>query len=151
MNEFKQKVLTASVDRYVLTKTQCEMLRQDAEIIGMKRAPVLAKDGSNKISRTRTCSSCWIPYAKHHNWIYNIMREITDGINAEQWRFDTLTFQSSSTTPRSYTQALQEELASENRKGAAANLVLPRIDELHMGQLFQLWMLATMVESQLST
>jgi hypothetical protein len=42
-------------------------------------------------------------------------------------------------------------LASENRKGAAANLVLPRIDELHMGQLFQLWMLATMIESQLST
>jgi glucose-6-phosphate isomerase len=72
-------------------------------------------------------------------------------IFTEQWRFDTLTFQSSSTTPRSYTQALQEELASENRKGAAANLVLPRIDELHMGQLFQLWMLATMIESQLST
>ena len=70
MSEFKQKVLTASVDRYVLTKTQCMMLRQDAEIIGMKRAPVLAKDGSNKVSRTRTCSSCWIPYAKHHNWIY---------------------------------------------------------------------------------
>jgi hypothetical protein len=72
-------------------------------------------------------------------------------IFTEQWRFDTLTFQSSSTTPRSYTQALQEVLASENRKGAAANLVLPRIDELHMGQLFQLWMLATMIESQLST
>ena len=85
---FKQKVLTASVDRYVLTPSQCMMLRQDAEIIGMKRAPVLAKDGSNKISRTRTCSSCWIPFAKHYEWIYKVMREITEGINAEQWRFD---------------------------------------------------------------
>jgi PKHD-type hydroxylase len=85
---FKQKVLTASVDRYVLTPGQCEMLRQDAEIIGMKRAPVLAKDGSNKVSRTRTCSSCWIPFSQHHKWIYNVMKEITESINAEQWRFD---------------------------------------------------------------
>jgi hypothetical protein len=88
IENFKQKVLTASVDRYVLTPSQCMMLRQDAEIIGMKRAPVLAKDGSNKVSRTRTCSSCWIPFSKHHNWIYNIMRELTDSINAEHWRFD---------------------------------------------------------------
>ena len=55
MSEFKQKVLTASVDRYVLTPTQCMMLRQDAEIIGMKRAPVLSKDGVTRtVSRTRT-------------------------------------------------------------------------------------------------
>jgi PKHD-type hydroxylase len=85
---FKQKVLTASVDRYVLTPSQCMMLRQDAEIIGMKRAPVLAKDGSNKVSRNRTCSSCWIPFSQHHKWIYNVMKEITESINAEQWRFD---------------------------------------------------------------
>jgi len=86
---FKQKVLTASVDRYVLTPSQCEMLRQDAEIIGMKRAPVLAKDGvTHKVSRTRTCSSCWIPFSQHHKWIYNVMKEITESINAEQWRFD---------------------------------------------------------------
>ena len=86
---FKQKVLTASVDRYVLTPGQCEMLRQDAEIIGMKRAPVLAKDGvTQKVSRTRTCSSCWIPFSQHHKWIYNVMKEITESINAEQWRFD---------------------------------------------------------------
>jgi hypothetical protein len=45
VSEFKQKVLTAAVDRYVLTPTQCMMLRQDAQVIGMKRAPVLSKDG----------------------------------------------------------------------------------------------------------
>jgi PKHD-type hydroxylase len=88
MNEFKQKVLTASVDRYVLTKTQCEMLRQDAEVIGMKRATVLKKDGTTRRSFARSCSSCWIPYAQHNNWIYNIMREITVSINEEHWRFD---------------------------------------------------------------
>lgn len=71
-------------------------------------------------------------------------------IFTEQWRFDTLSFHSSSTTPLSYSQALQEELASENRNGSAANLVLPKIDELHMGQLFQLWMLVSMLESQWS-
>jgi hypothetical protein len=86
---FKQKVLTASVDRYVLTPGQCEMLRQDAEVIGMKRAPVLAKDGVTRtFSRTRTCSSCWIPFSQHHKWIYNVMKEITESINAEHWRFD---------------------------------------------------------------
>jgi PKHD-type hydroxylase len=88
MSEFKQKVLTAAVDRYVLTKTQCEMLRQDAEVIGMKRATVFKKDGTSRRSFARTCSSCWIPYAKHNNWIYNIMRELTDAINAEHWRID---------------------------------------------------------------
>ena len=73
-------------------------------------------------------------------------------IITEQWRFDTLSFHhTGSTTPLSYTKALQEELASENRNGSAANLVLPKIDELHMGQLFQLWMLASMLESQWST
>jgi len=41
MSEFKQKVLTAAVDRYVLTPTQCMMLRQDAEVMGMKRATVM--------------------------------------------------------------------------------------------------------------
>ena len=86
---FKQKVLTASVDRYVLTPTQCAMLRQDAEIIGMKRAPVLAKDGVTRtVSRTRTCTSCWVPFAKHYEWIYKVMRELTDRINADVWRFD---------------------------------------------------------------
>jgi PKHD-type hydroxylase len=88
MSEFKQKVLTAAVDRYVLTKTQCEMLRQDAEVIGMKRATVLKKDGTTRRSFARSCSSCWIPYAQHNNWIYNIMREITVSINEEHWRFD---------------------------------------------------------------
>jgi PKHD-type hydroxylase len=85
---FKQKVLTASVDRYVLTPSQCQMIRQDAEVIGMKRATVLNKNGTSRRSFARSCSSCWIPYAKHNNWIYNIMREITDSINAEHWRFD---------------------------------------------------------------
>lgn len=86
---WQQKVLTASVDRYVLTATQCAMLRQDAEIIGMKRAPVLSKDGVTRtVSRTRTCSSCWIPFAPHHTWIYKIMQELTDAINQEHYRFD---------------------------------------------------------------
>jgi glucose-6-phosphate isomerase len=72
-------------------------------------------------------------------------------ISTEQWRFDTLEFHASSTPSRSYTQAMQEALASENGRGSAANLVLSKIDELHMGQLFQLWMLASMLESQWST
>jgi hypothetical protein len=83
-----QKVLTASVDRYVLTPSQCMMIRQDAEVIGMKRATVLNKDGTSRRSFARSCSSCWIPYAQHNNWIYNIMRELTDAINAEHWRID---------------------------------------------------------------
>lgn len=53
-NKFTQKVLTAAVDRYVLTPTQCMMLRQDAEVIGMKRATVLNKNGKTRISFSRT-------------------------------------------------------------------------------------------------
>lgn len=74
----------------------------------------------------------------------------TVNIFTDQWRFDTLTCNSSNTAPRSYTEALRDELSSENRKCSSANLVLPKIDELHMGQLFQLFMLATLMESHLS-
>jgi hypothetical protein len=89
VSEFKQKVLTAAVDRYVLTPTQCMMLRQDAQVIGMKRAPVLAKDGVTRtVSRTRTCSSCWVPFAPHYKWLYSIVNELTTAINAEHYRFD---------------------------------------------------------------
>jgi hypothetical protein len=89
VSEFKQKVLTAAVDRYVLTPTQCMMLRQDAQVIGMKRAPVLSKDGVTRtVSRTRTCTSCWIPFAPHYKWLYSIINELTMAINAEHYRFD---------------------------------------------------------------
>jgi hypothetical protein len=89
VSEFKQKVLTAAVDRYVLTPTQCMMLRQDAQVIGMKRAPVLSKDGVTRtVSRTRTCTSCWVPFAPHYKWLYSIINELTMAINAEHYRFD---------------------------------------------------------------
>jgi PKHD-type hydroxylase len=87
-NKYVQKVLGASVDRYVLTPAQCMMLRDDAQIIGMKRATVMKKDGSVKKSFARSCSSCWIPNSQHHKWIYNIMSELTAMINAENWKFD---------------------------------------------------------------
>jgi hypothetical protein len=73
----------------VLTPTQCMMLRQDAQVIGMKRAPVLSKDGVTRtVSRTRTCTSCWIPFAPHYKWLYSIINELTMAINAEHYRFD---------------------------------------------------------------
>jgi len=87
-DKFAQKVLTASVDRYVLTPTQCKMLRQDAEVIGMKRATVLKKDGKIKKSIARSCSSCWIAFAPQYKWLYSIMNELTDAVNAEHYRFD---------------------------------------------------------------
>jgi PKHD-type hydroxylase len=88
MSEFKQKVLTAAVDRYVLTPTQCMMLRQDAEVIGMKRATVMKKDGTTRRSFARSCSSCWVPMAPHYKWLYSIVNELTMAINAEHYRFD---------------------------------------------------------------
>jgi PKHD-type hydroxylase len=88
MSEFKQKVLTAAVDRYVLTPTQCMMLRQDAEVIGMKRATVMKKDGTTRRSFARSCSSCWVPMAPHYKWLYSIVNELTMAVNAEHYRFD---------------------------------------------------------------
>jgi hypothetical protein len=87
-NKFIQKTLTASVDRYVLTPSQCDMIRNDAEVIGMKRATVLKKNGKTRNSFARTCSSCWVPMSQHYKWLYAIMGELTASINSEYWRFD---------------------------------------------------------------
>jgi PKHD-type hydroxylase len=87
-NKYVQKLMSATVDRYVLTPAQCMMLRDDAQIIGMKRAAVMNKDGTTKRSYTRTCSSCWVPNSQHHKWIYNIMNELTKAINEDNWKFD---------------------------------------------------------------
>ena len=86
--KYAQKVLTAAVERYVLTPTQCVMIRQDAEIIGMKRATVMKNGGGHGISFARTCSSCWIPFSPHYKWLYSIMLELTKAINEENWKFD---------------------------------------------------------------
>ena len=84
---FKQKILTAVTVEDALTPDQCDMIRQDAEIIGMKRAPVLAKDGRNVVSLNRTCSSCWIPKALHHNWIYNYVWALAQETNDKHYQF----------------------------------------------------------------
>jgi PKHD-type hydroxylase len=90
---FKQKILTAVTVPQVLTRSQCEMIRQDADIIGMKRAPVMAKDGKNVLSRTRTCASCWLPKAPHFQWLYNYVAAVTDEVNTAHYRFDVMDMQ----------------------------------------------------------
>lgn len=85
---FKQKILTAVTIPQVLTRSQCEMIIADAKTLGMKRASVLSKDGSRVISRTRTCSSCWIPKSPHFQWIYNYMAAVVDEANAAHYQFD---------------------------------------------------------------
>ncbi len=59
----------------------------------MKRAPVLAKDGTRVKSRTRTCSSCWIPRSQHHLWIYNYLAAVVEQVNREHYRFDVTDMQ----------------------------------------------------------
>jgi len=90
---FKQKILTAVTVPQVLTRSQCEMIIRDAEVIGMKRAPVLSKDGSHVTSRTRTCASCWLPKAAHFQWIYNYLAAVVDQVNTEHYRFDVMDMQ----------------------------------------------------------
>ena len=91
--KFTQKILTAVTVPQVLTRSQCEMIRQDADIIGMKRAPVMAKDGKNVLSRTRTCASCWLPKAPHFQWLYNYVAAVTDEVNTAHYRFDVMDMQ----------------------------------------------------------
>jgi PKHD-type hydroxylase len=90
---FKQKILTAVTVPKVLTRSQCEMIIRDAEVIGMKRAPVLAKDGRVVNYRTRTCASCWLPKAAHFQWIYNYLAAVVDQVNTEHYRFDVMDMQ----------------------------------------------------------
>ena len=85
---FKQKILTAVTVPEVFTRSQCEMIIRDAEIIGMTRAPVLAKDGSRVTSRTRTCASCWLPKSPHFQWVYNYLAAVVSEVNKEHYRFD---------------------------------------------------------------
>ena len=85
---FKQKILTAVTIPQVLTRSQCEMVIADSKALGMRRAPVLAKDGSRVISRTRTCSSCWIPKSPHFQWLYNYVAAVVDEANTAHYQFD---------------------------------------------------------------
>lgn len=85
---FKQKILTAVTVPKVLTSSQCELVIHDAKAIGMKRAPVLAKDGTRVKSYTRTCSSCWVPKNDTFGWLYNYVAAVTDEVNKKHYRFD---------------------------------------------------------------
>ena len=86
--EEKQKILTAVTVPKVLTWTQCELVIHDALGIGMKRAPVLAKDGSKVKSYTRTCDSCWVPKSDGFKWLYSYVAAVADEVNNEHYRFD---------------------------------------------------------------
>jgi PKHD-type hydroxylase len=88
MNEFKQKVLTAVCEPDILTEHQCSMIRTDANIIGMKRSHVLKKDGTTRAAFTRTCSSCWVPYASHYKWLYEVTGAIARELNQNHYKFD---------------------------------------------------------------
>ena len=86
--KFKQKILTAVTVPQVLTRGQCELVIYDANKIGMKRAPVLSRDGTNVKSRTRTCDSCWVPKSPHFQWLYNYVAAVVDEVNNEHYQFD---------------------------------------------------------------
>ena len=88
MDAFKQKILTAVCEANVLTQGQCNMIRDDAEVMGMKRSHVMNKDGTTKRSFTRTCSSCWVPFAPHHKWMYEVVRNVASDLNDEHYKFD---------------------------------------------------------------
>ena len=86
--KFKQKILTAVTVPSVLTSSQCDLVIHDAQQIGMKRAPVLAKDGSRVTSLRRTCASCWVPKSNSFKWLYSYVAAVTDEVNKEHYRFD---------------------------------------------------------------
>jgi hypothetical protein len=86
--KFKQKTLTAVTVPKVLTSSQCELVIHDASAIGMKRAPVLSKDGRSVRSWNRTCDSCWVPKSDLFKWLYNYVAAVTDEINNEHYQFD---------------------------------------------------------------
>ena len=86
--KFKQKTLTAVTIPKVLTSSQCELVIHDASKIGMKRAPVLSKDGRHVRSWNRTCASCWVPRSDSFKWLYSYVAAVTDEVNSEHYRFD---------------------------------------------------------------
>ena len=55
---------------------------------------VLAKNGKNILSPTRTCASCSLHKAPHFQWIYNYIAAVTDEVNNEHYQFDIMDMQS---------------------------------------------------------
>lgn len=90
---FKQKLLTAVTVDKVLTRSQCDMIKNDASIIGLEKATVMKRDGSNQRSIARTCSSCWLPKSQNYQWLYNYIASIVDEVNTEHYRFDIMDMQ----------------------------------------------------------
>jgi len=88
MDAFKQKILTAVCEPDVLTEYQCKMIREDSEVIGMKRSHIMKKDGTTKTSLTRTCASCWVPFSEHYKWLYEVTRTVANGLNSQHYKFD---------------------------------------------------------------
>jgi len=88
MSDFKQKILTAVCEPDVLTEHQCNMIRDDAQVIGMKRSHIMNKDGTTRAAFTRTCSSCWVPFAEHYKWLYEVVRNMAGDLNQQHYRLD---------------------------------------------------------------
>ncbi len=69
----------------------------------------------------------------------------------EQVRFDPLQGGNGDSLPTAFQNRFQEVSATMSRKGSPSTVLsMPCIDELHVGQLFQMMMLATEVEARLA-
>jgi glucose-6-phosphate isomerase len=69
----------------------------------------------------------------------------------EQVRFDPLQGENGDSLPTAFQNRFQEVITTISRTGSPSTVLsLPCIDELHVGQLFQMMMLATEVEARLA-
>jgi hypothetical protein len=69
----------------------------------------------------------------------------------EQVRFDPLEGGNSDSLPTDFQKRFQEVIATTSRLGIPSTVLsIPCIDELHLGQLFQMMMLATEVEARIA-
>lgn len=69
----------------------------------------------------------------------------------EQVRFDPLEGENGDSLPTAFQNRFQEVIATISRTGSPSTVLsIPCVDELHVGQLFQMMMLATEVEGRLA-
>ena len=83
---WKQHPLHAKSREGVLTPAQCEAIKRDALAAGMSRAVVLTKTGPRP-SRKRTCDDVRLPRNPEREWLYRLILDSTERVNARYWRF----------------------------------------------------------------
>ena len=87
-SSWKQLPILAKSLAGVLSAQQCEAIKKDALALGLLPAQVAKRSaGGTKRSRHRTSDAVRLPRTPDREWLVSHLREKSEAVNAEFWRF----------------------------------------------------------------